>query len=480
MRRRYDRQGILALNPQAFFDFFPEPPERTNAAAGDVAIVDIRGPLEHHAGSWCDSYDEILERVDAACTTSARAIVLRIDSPGGDAGGCLEAARAIREKCAAAGKPLFAYVDGQACSAAYALACAAKEIVTSETGIVGSIGVLNVRCDATESNKQWGLRFALITSGARKADGHPYTQISEAELAATQGIIDSLAGTFFGLVEDLRGLPAAKVEALEAGIFHGDAAIEAGLADSVEPFSALLARLAGAEPEGDNMATKYEEARAALEEAAKGDGEEAEKAKKAIKAMDGEEEPAESEEDEPAAESEDEPPADDDKPKEEEASRSARRRATVPAATAGAIAAEANTLAARIVKLERNQEASDRKTFLAARPDLAPELVKVLATKPLAEVKSIVNAIPKPKGAKLGERAAATTPAATRGDGQVDGTAPRLPPEQKRALDLRMGLVSEKTGITSTPHKLTLGSAVPSTQADSSAAPKAGNAGKVA
>lgn len=466
MRRRYDKSGLLALNPQAFFDWFLEPPERANTTAGEAAVVDIRGPLDHHAGWWCDSYDEILERVEAACSSSAATVVLRIDSPGGDASGCLETARAIRERCAAAGKKLVAFVEGQACSAAYALACSAEEISASEMSILGSIGVLNARYDGTEADKRWGVRVALTTSGARKADGHPSNPVTEAELVATQSIVDSLAGSFFQLVEDLRGLPVAQVEALEAGIFHGASAVEVGLADRVESFSALLARLAGAEPGGQNMATKYEEGRAALEEAAKGEGEDAEKAKKALAAMDEEEKPdAEGEGDKPDAEGGegegDETPDEDEDEEKPDASSSARRGGAVSARTAGAVGAAANKFATRIAKLERKQEASDRREFLATRPDLAPEFVKVLETKPLAEVKALVNAIPKPKASKLGQHAAAATPSATRGEGQGDGVASRLPPEQKAELDARMGLSAQKTGVVNTPHKLTLGGPVP-------------------
>lgn len=437
MRRRYDRSGLLALNPQAFFEWFFDPPERSNSATGDVAIVDIRGPLDHHAGWWCDSYDEILERVDAACSTSAKAVVLRLDSPGGDASGCLETARAIREKCAAAGKRLVSYVEGQACSAGYALACAAEEISCSETGILGSIGIINARYDSTEADKMWGYRVALTTSGARKADGHPSNPVTEAELAATQSIVDSLAGSFFELVESLRGIPAAKVEALEAGIFHGAQAIEVGLADRVESFSALLARLAGAE--GNSMTSKYDEARAALEEAAQGEGEDAEKARRALAAMDDEapEESAETDDEEPSAESEES----DDEEEEEKPSSSAARSGsrTVPASTAGELGAAAQALGTRVAKLERKLEARDRQILLASRPDLSPELVKVLETKPLAEVKAIVGAIKKPKAPKLGSAAAPAMPAATRGEGQGTGTTGDTTDPELAAVDRAMG-----------------------------------------
>jgi ClpP class serine protease len=473
-RRRYDRQGLLAINPQAFFELYLEAPERSNVTEGDVEVVRIQGPLEQYEGACFDSYEAILERVDLACESAARTIVLRIDSPGGIASGMTDTARAIRAKCDAAGKRLISYVDGQACSAAYALACAAREVVASETGILGSIGVISCRVDVTEQDKLLGQRFAIVTSGERKSDGHPHSAISESELASTQRIVDSLALTFYDLVEELRGVSRADVAALEAGLFHGASAKQLGLADQVQSFSGLLAMIAGAQTvEGNPMSKKYDEARAALGELAGGEGEEATKARKALTAMDDvEEKPdaAEGDEEKPDAAAEgdeekpdaasDAPPADDDEEKKkDEAKASARSRATVSASTAGALAAHGNDLAARVARLEAQNEALQRREFLGSRPDLAPGLVKVLDGKPLAEVRAIVNAIPAPRMPKLGDRAAAASVAPTHG--KDAGTPSRLPPAEKAALDAAMGLSAKQSiGVEKSAHLLVLGAPV--------------------
>lgn len=446
MRRRYDRQGLLALDPKAFFELFFDEPDRTNEVEGDVAVVSICGPLEHHAGWWCDSYDEILERVDAACTSQGTAIVLKIDSPGGLVSGCFEAARAIREKCAAAGKRLVAYVDGQACSAAYALACAASEIVVPETGFVGSVGIIDTRLDCTEFDKQVGTKFAVITSGARKADGHPHLPITTAELAESQARVDSLAGVFFDLVEELRGRPAAEVAALQARVYHGESAVAVGLADSVRSFPELLEAIRSPieqEPTMTTKASKYSEGRALLEEAAKGDDEEeAEKAKRALAAMDGEPDDEKKDDDEGSKSEGDEPPDDEKKDDDAKASRSGR----VSASTAGALASTVSLQGRRLAALEREREAEARATFLATRPDLDESLVKVLETKPLAEVKAIVNAIKKPAVPKPAA-AAAPGVAPTRGASQVDRPGPAATSPHARRMDEAMGFVEPVLGV---------------------------------
>jgi hypothetical protein len=123
----------LAIDVQslgALFRIFEEPPpfERD----GDDAVLTVRGPLTHHAG-WFDSYDSIRSRFDAAIASDAKRVVMRLDSPGGYVSGCFETARYIESKVKASGKKLVARIEGQATSAAYALACAADEIVATPT-----------------------------------------------------------------------------------------------------------------------------------------------------------------------------------------------------------------------------------------------------------------------------------------------------------------------------------------------------------
>ena len=70
---RYERRGVLAIEPRAFADlFFAMSSAPENIEIGDAVIVDIVGPLDQHSGGFCDSYDAIIERVEAACATAAR------------------------------------------------------------------------------------------------------------------------------------------------------------------------------------------------------------------------------------------------------------------------------------------------------------------------------------------------------------------------------------------------------------------------
>ncbi len=318
--------------------------------------------------------------------------------------------------------------------------------------MIGSVGVLNIRVDVSAADAAYGQRFAFTSSGKRKADGHAHAKLTDDEAEATQLLINSLAAVFFQVVAEHRGMDAESVRSLEAGLFHGESAISAGLADRVQSFDALIASLVAGEGATD-MATKVEstavapkvgnidDARAALEKAAEGEGEDAEKAKRALKALDAEP-PAEEEEEESASKSD-----------EDETTASAARRNTVSSATAAELATNVNTLAQRVVKLEREKETVERREFLASRPDLNPELIKVLSSKPLAEVHAIVNAIPKPE---TPNRAAGAVVQSTRGEGQQSPSDGRVVASPEFDwMDRKMGLAPQVGGVKRDAYSLT-------------------------
>lgn len=199
-----------------------------------VAIVSIDGPLSQRGDSWWwDGYEAVEHRLAAALASRATGIVLKVNSPGGVVAGCFEAAKRMREACVRAGKPVVAYADEMACSAAYALACIADTIVLPPGGTVGSVGVIATACDRTKANELEGRTVVVITSGARKADLHPDVPLSDAAVAQLQARVDLLAGLFSDWVAQRRGTTSDAIAALQAATFDGQAALTAGLADRV-------------------------------------------------------------------------------------------------------------------------------------------------------------------------------------------------------------------------------------------------------
>jgi ClpP class serine protease len=458
--RRFERTGLLALDPKAFIELFVPPDAApANTEMGGAAIVEVRGPLTQRGDCWCDSYEALTRRVKEACESASPAIVLRIDSPGGDATGCFETAREIRAACAAAGKKLYAFVEGRACSAAYAIASAAQYITLAETATAGSIGVLSTRADYSQQNAANGVRVVFITSGARKADGHPDSPISDAELAAEQQIVDSMAAVFFQIVADHRGLKVRAIEQLEARVLHGASAVAAGLADDVATLQSLLARIA-AGGKMERVTMDYEQMRAAVEEVAKGEDANAKAAKAALAALIA----AEGDGDDPADKPEGDDPA--DKPKEEPTTTTTAADDDEPEPKPAA-AKGGGDLAARAwakvheleTKLAVQAERDERTKLVASRPDFGPELLSVLKAAPIETVRDMVAKLPKGKViAATTKRAAADQPDVkpTQGDTQADGVS-HLDPVAAARMDRQMGLAKNEGAVVSTPHRLVLG-----------------------
>jgi ClpP class serine protease len=244
------RQG-----PEAFFWLFG-PAIKANSFVGDIGVVSVNGPLEHHDEGGGDCYDGIIARVRAAYEGSedgdgdaddqhgpAQAVILRIDSPGGVVAGLNETVKELRSIRQEFGRPLIAFADEMAASAAYALCCACDEVILPASAIVGSIGVISTMVDQTAQDKKQGLRFVTLTSGARKADGHPHVAIDDDAISVEQGRVDKLARQFYKQVQKARGLPISTIQGFQAGIFLGSEAVRAGVADGVMGWKQFIAEL---------------------------------------------------------------------------------------------------------------------------------------------------------------------------------------------------------------------------------------------
>jgi signal peptide peptidase SppA len=472
-RSKFTGSGLLAINPVALgLEFLiMGAADRANRAIGDVAVVTVRGPLEHHAGGFFDNYDAIKDRARDALASSAKAVVLSIDSPGGLVSGVYTTSRELRAMAAAARKPLYAYADGECSSAAYALACAAEQIFVSVGATAGSIGVIAIAVDATAADKAIGLRFEAISSGRRKTDGNPHVAMSDESISSMQKTVDAQAAVLFALVSDSRGVSSDAVRGFQAGIFVGQQAIEVGLADDVPTTLEELAAkinagtitekaLAGAA--GETTTMDMEEVRKALGEGAAGDGEAAKKCRAALAALDGGDDPekdkekgASSEEPDKGKDKEKEPSDDKDKKKDDEKAKAA--------AASGDLA-----LAAKVQSLtawrEEKEEGEERAKLMASRPDLDPDVVKFLNRSPVAIVKDAVKTFPRgkaksPVAAALA--AASVDVRATRGEDQGEPGDAVRGDYTTADLDAQMGLGAPTHAIRHDGTRLSLGVMTP-------------------
>lgn len=202
-----------------------------------VAVVPVHGTLVQRLGgvrpwSGMTGYDMI--RAAFLCATqdpAARAIVLDIDSPGGEVAGCFDLVDEIYR--ARGAKPIHAILSEVAYSAAYAIASAADRIAVPRTGGVGSIGVLCAHVDWSEALTKAGLAVTFIQFGARKTDGAGEKPLANEALEKFQADIDAMGELFVETVARNRGMTPDKVRATEAATFMGAPGVALGLADIV-------------------------------------------------------------------------------------------------------------------------------------------------------------------------------------------------------------------------------------------------------
>lgn len=209
-----------------------------------VAVIDAIGPLFKRANlmtaiSGATSYTIMRADIQAALDDPAvKAVILNIDSPGGEASGTDELAQAVFE--ARGVKPIVAYVGGYGASAAYWLASAADKVVVSPTAILGSIGVQVAFRESAAKAGEKSYRFVSSQSPNKNPEIG-----TDAAAKQIQQTIDAMAQVFVESVARHRGVATETVLTNfgGGGTFVGQAAVEAGLADSVGNFEAVLADL---------------------------------------------------------------------------------------------------------------------------------------------------------------------------------------------------------------------------------------------
>lgn len=232
------------LPAHLFFDF-DDGPVRDYALRDGVAIIPVVGGLTYRGYGWFwrQSYNDIRAMVRAALADDqVHAILLDIDSPGGEAAGVFDL---VDEIHAARGqKPLHAIANENAFSAAYAIASAADRIHLPRTGAVGSVGVIAVHFERSAAEQKAGYKFTAIYAGAHKNDFSPHEPLSDAARATAQASVDRTWALFVDTVARNRGLSTDAVRAQQAAIFDGADAVAAGLADEVADFETVMAKIA--------------------------------------------------------------------------------------------------------------------------------------------------------------------------------------------------------------------------------------------
>ena len=217
--------------------------DSSNAVQNGIATIPIRGSL--FRGTFGGDYEAIGDALDAAVANSdVHSILLEVDSPGGEVRGMFDLANRIRE--ARGTKPIIALADDQATSAAYALASSADEVIATPTATIGSIGVVAAHVDTSKAAEHAGVTITEVSSGSAKTALSANQPLSKLGRGILEKAVDYSAEQFFSLVSENRGIPVETIRAQQAGIFFGQEAVEAGLADRVASRSEVIHGLTNA------------------------------------------------------------------------------------------------------------------------------------------------------------------------------------------------------------------------------------------
>lgn len=217
-----------------------------------VAMIPIEGTLVHKLGSvdpysGMTGYDGIATKIrQARADDEVKAIWLDIHSPGGEVFGCFDLADEIAagSQKGNGGKPVWAMVNEEACSAAYAIACSADKVFGTQTSVSGSIGAYMLYVDWTEAIAEEGIKVKFYREYDLKARGSGLEEMDEDTDQDWQRSVAQTVDLFARHVaRNRRNVTLAGVKAMRSRWFDAPQALELGLIDGilseVEAFSKL-------------------------------------------------------------------------------------------------------------------------------------------------------------------------------------------------------------------------------------------------
>jgi len=215
--------------------------------SGSALILKIRGPVMN---DWVDAFwmgGVHTRAIVAACHEAegdmATDVLLDIDSPGGTVGGSNDVVEAIGSLAAV--KRTHALPHDWAMSAAYMYAASAARIVTTKTGMVGSIGTIWQITDMSKMLADFGIVVKNAKDGDFKDFGDPTQPLTPEVMAYFTSLAESMGGDFRQLVSERRDIPEADVKAMQARLFTATGGLRAGLIDAIAPFDAYVRLVSG-------------------------------------------------------------------------------------------------------------------------------------------------------------------------------------------------------------------------------------------
>lgn len=211
-------------------------------------MIPVKGMLLHDfpyaLGGWATGYEYMVRAFQRGMEDgSVQRIAMIVDSPGGEVAGCFDSADKIFAMRGE--KPIQAFVNESAYSAAYAWATVADKITMTRTAGVGSVGVVTAHMDVSAAMEKAGYKITFIHAGDHKVDGNPYEALPDAVKARIQQRIDSMYSIFVSTTARNLGIEESVVIGTQALTYGAEEAVAIGFAHEVRPFDEALAAFSG-------------------------------------------------------------------------------------------------------------------------------------------------------------------------------------------------------------------------------------------
>jgi protease IV len=234
------RSIVSALAPRAREDWYAGP--RIGVVMIDGSIIDGDNVDVPFLGIHMTGGRSAINAIESMIADPlVRAIVLRVDSPGGAVLASDQIWRAVRR--AQAVKPVIVSMGAVAASGGYYVACAGDEIWADPATLTGSIGIFYGKVDAAQLAEKLGVGVELFRFGKRAGAESLFRPFSPDERAALADRMRTYYRLFLARVATGRGLTIEQVDALGRGrVYSGDAALRVGLIDHLGGFASALAR----------------------------------------------------------------------------------------------------------------------------------------------------------------------------------------------------------------------------------------------
>jgi protease-4 len=234
--------------------------------AGKIAIVEVEGMLINaRSGGLLQPTENVLslftqELNRAAGDPDVKAVVLRVNSPGGTVSASDAMYQILKRFKERTHKPVVASAQEVAASGAYYVSCGADRIVAQPTSIVGSIGVIFETYNLSGTMQKLGIRPGAFKSAEHKDIGSPFRDPTPEEEKIMQGMVDEYYARFRSIVRNNRKIPDDDTfkTVTDGRVFSGEDAVKLGLVDRTGLLedAVQLAREMGNAPDASVIAYK--------------------------------------------------------------------------------------------------------------------------------------------------------------------------------------------------------------------------------